>query len=196
VGSSDAGYHGAGVSPESFIDYWRRLYGETPLIGHALRNRFPTRWLRIHSLPESKRYAETEDERREILRRQNVLFSDLVGDGHPCELVFGYFGEENRLPENVRAALRGLQPEALTTIGPDDSPLLKASIIWRPNACDVVLLAVADDVLETPLIVSTERSCILAPYDGGVDVIVESASLRSQLELRYASWLSRHPAGL
>ena len=190
------------MSPEAFLEYWRRSYGEAPLVGHALRACFPRRWLRIHNLPDSKRYAETEDERQEILRRQNRLLDELIGEGGPCELVFGYYGEEERLPEEVLVALRSLEPVVLATISLGEAdlvrefPLLKASFPWRPKALDPILLAVADDVLETPLIVGPQRCCTLAPYDGGVDLIVESEELRDQLKLRYASWLSKHPAGL
>lgn len=199
------------MSPDEFLEHWRQIYGE-PLVGHVLRDRFPRRWLRIHSLPESKRYAETDDERREILRRQNAVLSDLIGDDRPCELVFGYYGEEERLPADVLTALRSLGPVflAMHTMdamdvaeNPDGTsqavagyPLLKASLTWRPHALDVVLLAVADDVLASPLLVSVERRRIVAPYDGGVDLIVESEELRDELRALYASWLSRHPRGL
>jgi hypothetical protein len=190
------------MNPEDFFDYWRRSYGEVPPVGHILRTCFPQRWLRIHNLPESKRYAETEDEHQEILHRQNGLISELIGEGGPCELVFGYYDEEERLPEDVVAALRSLKPEFLVMLSPDESglereyPLLKASFGWRQKSLDTVLLAVANDVLETPLIISTNRFRIIAPYDGGVDIIVESEEARDQLKMRYASWLSKHPAGL
>jgi hypothetical protein len=189
------------MSPEDFLDYWRRNYGEVPLIGHVLRECFPRRWLRVHNLAESKRYADTEDERREILRRQNGLLNDLVGDGEPGEFIFGYYGEEERLPEAVVVALHGLQSAFLTTLTPRESgldreyPLLKGSFAWKQSCLDTILLAVADDVLETPLIVSAERRCIVAPYDGGVDIIVENVGLRDQLRTRYGSWLSKHPSG-
>jgi hypothetical protein len=194
------------MRPEEFLEHWRRTYGETPLVGHVLRDRFPRRWLRIHNLPDSKRYAETEDEHQEILRRQNALLSDLIGDDRPFELVFGYYGEEDRLPGEVLAALRGLGPVflAMDPAGEPDGvsediagfPLLQASLVWEPRALDVILRAVADDVLATPLLVSVERGRIVAPYDGGVDIIVESEELRDHLKARYRSWLSKHPAGL
>ena len=194
------------MSPGEFLEHWRRSYGETPLVGHVLRTRFPRRWMRIHSLPGSKRYAETEDERQEILRRQNTLCSEVIGDGNACAIVFYDFGEEARLPEDVRAALRGLGPVFLAMVSASEVsgepeldgeyPLLMAELAWRPGVIDAILLAVADDVLETPLLVGVERGCIVAPYDGGVDVIARSEELRDQLKARYASWLSRHPAGL
>jgi len=192
------------MSPEDFLDHWRQHYGEAPLVGHVLRARFPRRWLRIHSLPESKRYAETEAERAEILRRQHRLLHDLIGHGGHCELVFGDYDDDDdeRLPEAVRAALRSLGPEPLGVLSAEESglaadvPLRKASFTWPHPALDVILLAVADDVLETPLLVSTERRAIVAPYDGGVDMIVEREEQRAELLVRYASWRSRHPAGL
>ena len=207
-------YDAGAMKPTDFLEHWRQRYGETPLVGHVLRRRFPRRWLRVHSLPESKRYAETDDERREILRRQNALCSDLIGDGERCVIVFGQLGEGDgdgdsegqQLPEDAREVLRGFAPTFLTRVAAADVagdpeldgeiPLMMAELAWRPGAIDAVLLAVADDILETPLLVSVERGRIVAPYDGGVDVIVDSEELRDQLRARYASWLSRHPAGL
>jgi hypothetical protein len=194
------------MSPGELLEYWRRSYGETPLVGHVLRKRLPHRWMRIHSLPESKRYAETEDERREILHRQNSLCSDVIGDGNACVVVRCSFGGEEQLPEDVQAVLRGLEPVFLTMLAaaewsgepdlPGEFPLMMAELAWRPGALDPVLLAVADDALEALLLVSVQRGCVVAPYDGGVDVIAESEAQRDQLKARYASWLSRHPAGL
>lgn len=194
------------MSPVAFLERWRQAFGEAPLVGHVLRRRFPRRWLRVHSLPESKRYAETDDERREILRRQNAVCSDLIGDGEACAIVLGYYGAEEQIPEAARAALRDLQPVFLTHVAAADVSgeadlegayaVQLAELAWRPGALDPVLLAVADDALETPLLVSFERERIVAPYDGGVDLIVESEAARDQLRARYAGWLSKHPAGL
>ena len=40
-----------------FKSFWRNHYGECPPLGHRLRDAFVDRWVRFHSLPESKRYA-------------------------------------------------------------------------------------------------------------------------------------------
>jgi hypothetical protein len=190
------------MSPEAFLDYWRRTYGDGPLPAYLLRDRFAERWLRLHSLPGSKRYAETEDEHREILRRQGMLFADLIGEGSRCELVFSYYGEEASLPAEVRAALHRLAPGFLMMLTADESnlvaeyPLLHASFTWQPGSLDTILRAVADDLLETPIFVGVEQGRILAPYDGGIDLIVESKERRAELASRYASWRSTHPAGL
>lgn len=175
------------ITPATFLGAWQRSYGGAAPLGRALRERFRRRWFRVHSLPDGKRYATTDDERAELLRRQNDLITNVIGDGRPCRFVFGYYGEEAQLPDDVASALRELTPVFLTTIDPRDAgtveayPLMLASLVWEPGSLDPILLAVADDVLETPLLVSADLQRVVAPYDGGVDVIVETPERRSEL---------------
>ncbi len=175
------------ITPAELLVAWRRSYDGAPPLARVLRERFRRRWFRVHSLPAGKRYATTDDERAELLRRQNALVTDVLGDGTPCRFIFGYYGEEAQLPADVVSALRALAPEFLTTIDPRDAgtveayPLMLASITWEPGSLDPILLAVADDVLETPLLVSSDLQRVIAPYDGGVDVIVETPERRSEL---------------
>ena len=90
----------------------------------------------------------------------------------------------------------------LTTLAPNDSdkvkafPLFGASDKWATRRLDLVLRAVADDVLETPLLVGVEQGSVIAPYDGGMDIFVSTQAWRDTLRERYASWLSPHPHGL
>lgn len=51
---------------ESLTTAWRTRWGGDP-IAYELRVRHIDRWVHFHSLPRSKRYAETEDE-YEIIR--------------------------------------------------------------------------------------------------------------------------------
>ena len=48
------------------------------VVGWVLRGVVPERWVRFHSLPESKRYAESEDEEAEVLRRHLTLLDELT----------------------------------------------------------------------------------------------------------------------
>lgn len=81
----------------------------------------------------------------------------------------------------------------LTSVGPEGgqveaSRLLVATLSWVPGALDRVLAAVADDVLETPLLVSADLRRVVAPHDGGCDVIVETPARRAELARRYGRW--------
>ena len=84
---------------KSFSKFWEINYGKTPLLAHILRGRFAYKWFRIHNLPDSKRYANNENEMQTILHRQNTLISDLIGNGQEYLLLF-YAISEN--PESVR----------------------------------------------------------------------------------------------
>ena len=188
--------------PDALLKYWNATYAGVPFVPHRLRSAHGQRWLRVHSLPRGKRYAETQDEYVEILRRQNTVIDDLIGVGHPYELVFGYFGEERDLPRAVVAALGRLHAAPLLTLAPEQSgkekafPLFAASPTWMTRQLDVVLRAVADDLLETPLLVGVERGCVIAPYDGGMDIFVANESKRDELRERYAGWLPAHSSVL
>ena len=77
----------------SFGDAWARWYDVEPF-GHALRVAYSDRWVRIHTLPRGKRYAETEAERREIAKRYEAAGKDVLGTRAECTLVgYGYGGE-------------------------------------------------------------------------------------------------------
>ena len=50
------------MTAEAFQHYWTRTYPDCPPVGFRLRAAYQARWFRIHSLPASKRYAESEIE--------------------------------------------------------------------------------------------------------------------------------------
>jgi hypothetical protein len=56
------------MTREEFQEFWQKNYPETPPTAHAFKHYLPTRWVRIHSLPESKRYADTAAEWKTLLR--------------------------------------------------------------------------------------------------------------------------------
>jgi hypothetical protein len=90
----------------------------------------------------------------------------------------------------------------LTTLAPEESdrvkafPLFFARATWTRGHLDPVLRAVADDVLESPLLIGAEQGCVIAPYDGGMDIFVSDQSQRDALLASYAQWLSPHSLGL
>ncbi|WP_425586206.1 DUF3885 domain-containing protein [Streptomyces sannanensis] len=47
---------------------WESNWPGTLPLGHLLRSAWPDRWVRFHSLPESKRYADTEAEFKRPVR--------------------------------------------------------------------------------------------------------------------------------
>ena len=50
-------------------EVWQQHFGSCAPVAHLLRDRFGDRWVRFHSLEESKRYPETEDEMATVRRK-------------------------------------------------------------------------------------------------------------------------------
>ena len=46
------------------------------------------------------------------------------------------------------------------------------------------------------MFVSLSKKCVIAPYDGGVDVIVDSTEKRDRLKAKYVDWLSDREDGM
>ncbi|MDJ1503014.1 DUF3885 domain-containing protein [Xanthocytophaga agilis] len=67
------------MTKEQFTIFWSSTFPDTLPISHYFKYDYSDRWFRIHSLPESKRYADNEEEWNILLHRQNTIISDLLG---------------------------------------------------------------------------------------------------------------------
>ena len=186
---------------------WDHWYPRCEPIGHHLRTAFPNRWVRFHSLPESKRYPEQEAEYAEVLARHNAILGELAERGEPVVLLTtGY--SDSPGPRRIYPELESLDPDPSPwrtcslhdPNDPSDRPMYWHVFanyrIWYPGEFDPLVRLVADDVIANVLVVSTNCRWVLHPYDGGMDVIVESGAERDSLASHYSGWLSAHPGGL
>lgn len=190
-------------------DRWRAAYGACPPVGYELRGWFPDRCVRFHSLPDSRRYANTEEEYAEILRRERHTLSDgLAGDAstsEPVALVLmsaSWSGTAGPTPR-TRELSSLLPANYWTSLILDDSDpeYLSWIHLWISRsslddpALDEVLRLVADDAARL-IVLSDAFSWLYAPYDGGADVIARSTAERDLLRSEHKNWLSAHPSGL
>jgi hypothetical protein len=169
------------------------------MVASELRILLPDRWVRFHSLPESKRYAETEAEYAEIFRRQNLLIDELLC-GEP-----GWIVTTGTPPNNLidLAELLQTEPTQLTrkcrpTSFEPDVPAMSLhgwALNWRPGLLNAWFRQIADDERFNTLFLDAEFKRLIAPYDGGVDVIVATQEERDQVRQRHTDWLSAHPSG-
>ncbi|MEO5800685.1 MAG: hypothetical protein ABIZ70_01295 [Gemmatimonadales bacterium] len=184
-----------------FDAWWARWYPAAEPIAWSLREAYPDRWLRLHSLPESKRYPETSAEVSEVLFRYDALATRVLGRGAPC-LMLGYDWGVNDLKAagNEIAQLGEARDTRLTVLPADEyreSPLavFGTEVVWHPGEFDTLLLAIADD-RATSLWVAIESGAVFAPYDGGVDLIHPTTLERDFHRLHFASWRSTRDDGL
>lgn len=64
---------------ETFEQCWNVIFPNKVPIPHVLKYYFSEFWFRIHSLAESKRYADSQAEVQLLLDRQNQIITDCFG---------------------------------------------------------------------------------------------------------------------
>jgi hypothetical protein len=177
-------------SKESFLAYWNNLYPQTPPINYFFKKRLKNRWLRIHSLPLSKRYAVTEAEWAVLLQRQNEAIADLVKEGAIIKVVINYIKPDNPLFKTFDCTNIGVftDEEGETVF---QSFIFEA--IWKRNCLDAMLVMVAEDEVRAFII---GGDCLIAPYDGGMDLILKDEAERNRCMIKYNNWLSLREDGL
>lgn len=190
------------MTPKQFDSYWTTTYPKTIPIPHFLKWDYPERWFRIHSLPESKRYAENDVEWEILLDRQNAIINDLIGDTE----FFMITGDYNTNRTNsIRTFIKGSkffrkmifhQLPRINLKAKDPAEYDERSYTpviskqnWKPNKFNAILKGIANDEIRA-FFMSTHRTCLIAPYDGGVDIIMESEELRDTYKAKYKNWLS------
>ena len=180
---------------------WKRAFGEASPIGYMLRNEIADRWLRIHSLPQSKRYPETASERKEVLRRHNEVATTLLGQDEPCLIIVArHYDSPEYYAENHTAIgmdLR-LQPIPPAEQVDDDWWLhfAAAPATWSTGKFDTTIDAIADDTEANILFANCARGSVYAPYDGGADLILRDKNSVDLARKRWSTWLSPLASGL
>ena len=152
-----------------------------------LRSIYPERWLRIHSLPESKRYAESEEEWAELLLRHNIVATETLDEGSPCYLIRGLWIEPDVYRQSWVADLEGHEQSLQFNV---------TETVWNRSRHNVLLREVADEKVANIVFASRVTGQVYAPYDGGADLVFCNGQERNERKQLYRAWLSAHPEGL
>ena len=164
-------------------------------VSFLLRRAHRENWFRVHSLPDSKRYAETEAEWDTLIERHKSLSEAVIGLGGPCRIHYSLFLDE-KPPNDLSPALTWSEASE-TFIGGDESVFTRtAEANWDFERFLPWIKLRANDDFGWISFHSTVTDCIYSPYDGGADVF--SADPRMLLKLRtdFAAWRSSNPEGL
>ncbi len=200
------GHHGAFKHGEvsaraaQLTDMWERRWRGADPLGYVLRVEYSDQWVRSHSLPESKRYAENAAEYDAILRRHRTVLGELQWSASTADLhvIAADWGWRDFAAGWSKRRVPGAWPWRSSEV--DDDPDAGCNYFWAASGLsdaevDSLLLAAADDqgrfVIGAP-----DLDWLYCPYDGGADVLLPSAVERDALKSRHADWLSSHPGGL
>ena len=176
---------------------WQNRYGAVPPVGWLLRRAMPQRWLRIHSLPTSKRYADSDAERSIVLERHLTVASRVLGTMARCIV----FVPRYPLPDGPSIPVSLPRLEHLQFESWDESTsgfegvIHAAAFSWDPDLISPTLMAVAEDD-DRALFLSLDTEQVYAPYDGGADVILRSNADVCTLREEFRSWLSARLDGM
>ncbi len=197
------------MTKEEFQTLWTINYPETVPISYLFRQDYSDRWFRIHSLPESKRYAENENEWKILLSRQNEIITDLFGFDTPILILTGEYNwgdntqihttdEEEILKPFSFVRLDNIELNQIDAEQYDEPEIYRPAFtqtIWKPNYHDKLLREIAiGNILA--FFVSFEKNIIVAPYDGGIDFVLKDILTKKNHKNKYKQWLSEREDGL
>ncbi len=195
------------MTKEQFNTFWSSTYPGTIPISHYFKHDYADRWFRIHSLPESKRYAETEEEWEMLLHRQNTIITDLLGNSNFL-LVTGDYSWDDHTELHPLDEIKSIAEIPFVLLDPIDLHKLRpeeyepkqfytpqfSEQTWQATKFDNLLKDIAKDRVRA-FFISRENNCIVAPYDGGIDIVLKDIETRTNYEAKYKDWLSAREDG-
>lgn len=197
------------MTKEQFQQYWTSNYGETPPISHFFRHDYPDRWFRIHSLPESQRYAGNAEDWQILLNRQNTIITDITSNNPDIIIVTGGYHHDDSLElkpiEEIDSVMQlpliNLNRIDLHQLDPHQYdqgqwyiPMFCTSV-WQTDKFNDILKDIADDYMRA-FFISPHNNALIAPYDGGMDIILKDIRTRDHYKNKYHNWLSAREDGL
>lgn len=192
------------------LDLWPSFFPDCEPVAHHLRKAFPSRWVRFHSLPESKRYPADESELATVLGRQNCMLEELAGRNSqvilltteyswsPCMIEMSQSGRESRRFDEDAKPWRTVPMHEQE--GDSEHPcywhIFAYERAWSPGVLDSILTLVAEDRISDVMILHPGCEWLFHPYDGGMDLLLETSSARDRIKSNHAAWLSPRSDGL
>lgn len=184
-----------------FEVFWKTHYPNASPTGWMMRNAGAKYWIRFHSLPESKQYADDEEEWAILLSRQNELAAEVIGEGQICWMVQSRWpasDQGNELDYFRETRENGLNNAFtfLSEIDEDDAVQWTAAAIltvWHQGAFDGALRRIADEKAGPTIWISVATGSVFAPYDGGVDLFLDDEGKMNALRNKHEEWLPAHP---
>jgi hypothetical protein len=197
------------MTPPDFKKDWEELYPGVYPVSFLFKDDLNHLWFRVHSLPESKRYAEEEEEWTELLDRHNAIMSELIGKDAAIYMVALSYEHENYKEihrfsdvESVKAyAMTPHEPIDLQQIDPEcwsagsrGIPMVAVEQ-WSKGKFDAIFRDIANDNVRI-FFFSPSQKRIVAPYDGGIDLVLEDEATKNIFREKYSAWLPQNDLGL
>lgn len=175
---------------------WRSAFGDLPPAGWRLRHALAPLWMRVHALPQSKRYPDTWGEWRTLWRRHRAVGDAVLGAGaRVAVLAFPDWASYRHRARPVTRPPRLSEARLfLRAAAHVDEPDWRvrfevAQGHWTFEAWRDLISEIAHDRRQA-LWFNPARRTVFAPYDGGIDVIAATPRQRALLISRFSGWMS------
>jgi len=184
--------------------YWRTHFPGAAPVGWALRESFPDRWVRFHSLPGSRRYPEGKKDRAIVVERACALAKALLGEDGPYYLLANVYAPDDALPFAVTPDWTYHTAQLTQAFScPEDAEDDASIIVVFTGQTETLdrhferaVLGIAEDRSARCVWVSPNKPVVFAPYDGGFDLITAKPQQATALKQSFKRWTSKHPEGL
>lgn len=179
------------MNTTTFLAQWTADYpGVAPIREQLNAANFASRWMRVHSLPLSKRYPDTQSEWSILLHRQNTLIDHCIPQGTAILIVVNLIE-----PDSALFGAYDLQPLGIVQVAQGE-PAYDSFVfetIWESSRYNTFLRMIANEELRAFIVAP---DCLIGPYDGGVDVIAKDDQACQALKGQFKDWLSARDDGL
>ncbi len=195
------------MTKENFNNYWTSTYPKTIPLPHLFKYDYAEQWFRIHSLPQSKRWAESLDEWTILLKRQNQIITELFDENAKVLLITGEYnwGERTNYITDEETVFKSYEFLRLDSIDLfklnadeyDQGEIYRpafAETTWVSHQHDTLLKEIATDKIRA-FFVSIDKKVIVAPYDGGIDFVLKDSNTKDFYKEKYREWLSEREDG-
>jgi hypothetical protein len=169
-------------------------FSEIYPISFIMRKAISDFWVRIHSLPESKRYPEDEMEWKILFGRHRALTEEVLAEGGPCRVHFTLFDDAG-FSENLTPSLDWGNIRARSYSDDETLYTRTAETVWSFDTFKPWIRRRSDDDLGWISFHSLDTDAIYSPYDGGADVFSLDPTFIAKIRSRFSAWKSPHPSG-
>jgi hypothetical protein len=180
---------------ESTYKRWTVAHPSAEPHGASLRAALPDRWLRIHSLPNGKRYPDTLDEEAVVVRRHRAAIERVFGR----QKILVFF---SAWPDQDPEVRHGFDPFERYVIPPgawSDTPRIvevAGPVPSHDARLNQLIVDIAHDEMAGVLLASDDLSALVGLYDGGADLFFRDVESRDNAAEAFREWTSARPDGL
>jgi hypothetical protein len=178
------------MTKQQFTDFWVENYPDSQPINYLLGVHLKDNWLRIHSLPEAKRYANTKEEWDVLLSRQNTVIDDLISQDSDIHVVINWIDHDHFLFKMFNFNEIGI---FTTNDGETNFQSYSFETTWETSCLNPLLIEIADDQIRAFII---GKDCLISPYDGGMDIYYKDVQAKYLYKEKYKNWISLREDGM